>query len=103
MLFIREHAVKGFVISEETNQLTALIMEDIHMLMVVSIKLREAIEKRGYGDKPYRALAKEMGISHVPLWKMLNNQPYNPSLEMLDKLCTFLKCSPGDILKYRKG
>lgn len=103
MLLIREHAVKGLVIPQKTNPLTAPNMEDIHMLMVVSIKLREAIEKRGHGDKPYRTLANEMGISHVPLWKMLNNQPYNPSLEMLDKLCTFLKCDPGDILKHRKG
>lgn len=72
------------------------------MLMVVHIKLREILEKKGHGKKPYRQLAEEMGISHVPLWKMLNGEPYNPSLEMLDKVCGFLKCQPGDILKRGK-
>lgn len=72
------------------------------MLMVVSFKLRELLQQKGHGEKAYRELAEEMGISHVPLWKMLNNKPYNPSLEMLDKLCTYLKCQPGDILAYKK-
>lgn len=72
------------------------------MLMVVDLKLREIVAKRGHGDKPYRQLAKEIGISHVPLWKMLNGEPYNPSLEMLNKICAFLRCQPGDILKYKK-
>ncbi|VVB63107.1 Cro/C1-type HTH DNA-binding domain protein [uncultured archaeon] len=72
------------------------------MLMVVDIKLREILEKRGHSGKPYRQLAQEIGISHVPLWKMLNGEPYNPSLEMLDKICTFLRCQPGDILRRRR-
>jgi len=70
--------------------------------MVVSLKLKELIAKEGYGDLPFRKLAKEIGISHVPLWKMLNNKPYNPSLEMLDRLCKFFKCQVGDILEYRR-
>jgi len=75
---------------------------DMNLNMVVSLRLNELIEKRGYGNLPYRRLAKEMGISHVPLWKMLNGKPYNPSLEMLDKLCRFFKCRVDDILRYSK-
>lgn len=71
------------------------------MIQVIEIKLKELIKKRGYGETSYRKLAKEIGISHLPLWKMVNGETYNPSLEMLDKLCHFFKCKPGDILEYK--
>lgn len=71
------------------------------MLMVVKLKLAEIVKQQGHDKASYRGLAKEMGISHVPLWKMLNGEPYNPSLAMLDKICKFLKCKPGDILEHK--
>ncbi len=73
------------------------------MIEVVTIKLKELVDNKGYKDWSYRKLAKAIGISHLPIWKMLNGEPYNPSLEMIDKLCQFFKCLPGDILKYRKN
>lgn len=72
------------------------------MIGVIEIKLRELIKKKGYEGVSYRKLAKEIGISHLPIWKMVNGEAYNPSLEMLDKLCRFFKCNPGDILEYKK-
>jgi DNA-binding Xre family transcriptional regulator len=72
------------------------------MLKVIRIKLKEIIDEKGYGDWSYRALAKEIGVSHLPLWKMAAGEPYNPSLEMLDKLCSYFKCKPGDLLEYKK-
>jgi DNA-binding Xre family transcriptional regulator len=71
--------------------------------MAVIITLKEVINKKGYGDVPYRKLAEDIGISHVPLWKMLNGKPYNPSLEMLNKLCLYFKCNIKDILKCVKS
>ena len=73
------------------------------MLKMIEFKLKEIIKKRGYEGVSYRKLAEDLGISHVALWKMMNGEPYNPSLEMLDRLCVFFKCKPGDILEYRKG
>lgn len=73
------------------------------MIGVIEIKLRELIKKKGYEGVSYRKLAKEIGISHLPIWKMANGEAYNPSLEMLDKLCRFFKCKPGDLLEYVKG
>ena len=70
--------------------------------MAVIFTLKELIKKKGYGDIPCRKLAEDIGISHVPLWKMLNSKPYNPSLEMLDKLCKYLKCQVKDIIKYKR-
>lgn len=79
------------------------------MIRVIHSKLQQVIDKGRHKDKSDRQLAKELGISHVALWKLrtgwqdANGKPYNPSLEMLDKLCTFLKCNPGDILKHERG
>ncbi len=73
------------------------------MIKVIQLKLREIIKRKGYGDYSYRKLAREIGISHLPIYKMMNGEPYNPSLEMLDKLCTFFKCKPGDLLEHKKS
>lgn len=72
------------------------------MIQVIEIKLRELIKKKGYEGVSYRKLSKEIGISHLPLWKMVNGEEYNPSLEMLDKLCRFFKCKPGELLERVK-
>ena len=73
------------------------------MLKVIKIKLAEIIKESKYKDLSYRELAKEIGISHLPLWKMAMEKPYNPSLDMIDKLCDFFKCRPGDLLEHKKG
>ncbi len=75
------------------------------MFKVIRFKLTRLLKdlEDVKGRVRYRALAKEIGISHVALWKMANNEPYNPSLEMLDKLCAYFKCAPGDLLEYKKG
>lgn len=77
------------------------------MYKVIRFKLAELLKKKGYSDHlgriKWRQAADDIGISHVALWKMVRNEKYNPSLEMLDKLCDSLKCGPGDILEYKKG
>ena len=72
------------------------------MIQVIKMRLQELIKEKGYEGVSYRKLAQEIGISHLPLWKMAKGESYNPSLEMLDKLCRFFKCKPGDLLKCVK-
>ena len=78
------------------------------MLQMIASKLQQVIDKSTHKGKNDRELAKELGISHVALWKLRtgwkdkNGMAYNPSLPMLDRLCRFFKCEVGDILKYRK-
>lgn len=73
------------------------------MLKVIRIKLAEIIKESKYKDWSYRQLAKAVGVSHLPLWKMVMGKPYNPSLEMIDRICDFFKCKPGELLEYKKG
>lgn len=78
------------------------------MLSVIHSKLQHVIDKGPHKDRSDRELAKDLGISHVALWKLRtgwkdkDSKPYNPSLEMLDLLCGFFKCKVGDILVYRR-
>ena len=72
------------------------------MIKMIQFKLEGFLKKRGYDTKSYRVLAEEMKVDHVSLWKMINGKPYNPSFQMLDRICSFLKCQPGDILEYVK-
>ncbi|MFA4971713.1 MAG: helix-turn-helix domain-containing protein [bacterium] len=78
------------------------------MLQMIASRLQQVIDKGSHQGKSDRVLATELGISHVALWKLRtgwkdkDSKPYNPSLEMLDRLCKFFKCKVGDILEYRK-
>lgn len=78
------------------------------MLKVVRLKLQALIDgyKKRHESKgkkvSLRGIAKMLGISHVALWEMMHKEDYNPSLAMLDRLCTFFKCTPGDLLEYKK-
>lgn len=77
------------------------------MLQMIASKLQQVIDKGPYQGRSDRQLAAELGISHVALWKLRTGwkdkegKPYNPSLEMLDRLCKFFKCQVGDILKFK--
>ena len=79
------------------------------MFQVISSELQKVIDRSPHKSKPDRALAQELGISHVALWKLRTGwkdkagKPYNPSLEMLDRLCKFFKCQIGDLLKYENN
>lgn len=70
---------------------------------MVKMNLGALIKKRGMEGKAIREIAEESGIDHVSLWKMIKNKPYNPSLEMINKLCEFFKCQPGELLIRVKG
>lgn len=78
------------------------------MIQVIASKLQQVINRSPHKGKSDRVLATELGISHVALWKLRtgwkdkSGKPYNPSLEMLDRICKFFKCNVGDVLFYRK-
>lgn len=78
------------------------------MTRVIASKLQRVIDQSPHKAKSDRQLAKEVGVSHVLIWKLRtgwkdkNGQPYNPTLAMLDRLCGFFKCQVGDILEHRK-
>lgn len=74
---------------------------------MIILDLQGVINGSKHKGKTDRELAKEIGVSHVAIWKMRtgwkdkNSYPYNVSLEVLDRLCKFFKCDVGDIIKKK--
>jgi putative transcriptional regulator len=72
-----------------------------------NFKLKELLKKKGYIEADakvrYRPLAEKIGINHVALWKIVNNEDYNPSLQTLEALCKFFDCEIEDIVERKKG
>lgn len=83
------------------------VLQIIVRPMPIRFKLKSLIKKKGYGDWSYRQLAKEIGVGHSALHIMCENitrdgKTYSPSMEVLEKLCRFFGCRPGDLLTFKK-
>ena len=44
-------------------------------------------------------LAKETGISHTTLWRLKKGKALGINFDTLEKICSALKCQPGDVLR----
>jgi len=85
------------VVDRNTQRYTFSIMIEFKLNRL--IRKKQLDESHGVSN---RELARQIGISHVVLFKMRNNRPYNAGLRVIDKLCKFFKCKVGDVLEYRK-
>jgi putative transcriptional regulator len=47
-------------------------------------------------------VAREIEVNRSSIDKLYNNQAKRIDLEILDKLCNLLDCTPNDILNYTK-
>lgn len=65
--------------------------------MMIRFNLRVLMAKH---DINMVELSKATGISRQAISKMVNNQLKLIDLDILNKLCEFFKCLPGDILEY---
>lgn len=69
--------------------------------MVVQFRLKEIMAKheRLTGQKvTYRALRDATGISTNTLQRMGKNQQKMVGLSVIDRLCEFFDCEPGDLI-----
>src|ERR1044072_8043334 len=47
-------------------------------------------------------LAKETGVSHTTLWRLKKGKAVGINFETLEKICSALRCQPGDVLFLTK-
>jgi putative transcriptional regulator len=79
---------------------TGKIMLNTTMAIYNRLKILIAEKEFREGRKwPYRAIAKETGISPTTLTKYINLGG-GIDAGTLEKLCEFLDCQPGDLLVY---
>lgn len=69
---------------------------------VIRIRLREAIEehaRRGGGRLSYGQLADLAGLSRAAVESIAARPGYNPTLDVVDRLCGALGCSIAELLE----
>ena len=70
---------------------------------MVEIKLREAMEayRARTGQRlTYDGLSKKTGLSRATIEALGSRSNYNTTLATIDRLCTALECSVGELLEY---
>lgn len=62
---------------------------------MIKIRLSELLEEQ---DKTLYWLSNETAIRYATLWQMSRDEVLLVNLKNLDKICTALECSPGELL-----
>ena len=65
-------------------------------LSVIKIPLEELVASRG---KSMYWLAKETKTSYTALWNLKEGRTQSVNLEILEKICTVLECTPNDLIQ----
>ena len=48
-------------------------------------------------------LAKDTGVTYPTLWKLQTGRAQRIGFDVIEKLCVYLECSPGDLLTIIAG
>ncbi len=67
------------------------------MVRLAIDEILESIGGRDAGKSAYW-LAVETGINHGMLWKLRHNQVKTIRLDVIEKLCRALECTPSDLI-----
>lgn len=70
---------------------------------MINIKLRQAMEAYGKrtGERmTYDKLATRTGLSRATLESVASRDTYNATLSTIDKICSALGCTAGELLEY---
>lgn len=62
---------------------------------MIQMRIDELLQERGHS---LYWLAKEASIAYTTLWKLKTGTSQGISFGVLDRICSALECSPGDIL-----
>jgi len=73
------------------------------MHSMIKLRLDELLDVRKEGEQSLYWLAKAANIEYGSLWRLSQGVSKSISFELLDQICTALKCQPGDLLVQVKG
>lgn len=69
---------------------------------MIRVRLREMMDAytgRTGERLTYERLAALSGISRAALESLVGRQAYNPTLDVIDRLCEALSCTPAELLE----
>ena len=70
---------------------------------MIRFRLTELIADKAFKERrvvPLSEVAEATGIHRATLSKMANQPGANIGTEIIDKLCRYFSCQPGDLLTY---
>lgn len=70
---------------------------------MLRFRLKELIAEREFREGRVITMlevANATGVHRMTLSKLANNRGYNPTAEVLDRLCTFFKCPIQDLVEH---
>lgn len=70
---------------------------------MLRFRLKELLAEKQFRDGQavtLIAVAEATGIHRMTLSKIANHRGYNPSADVLDKLCTYFKCKIEDLVVH---
>lgn len=73
---------------------------------MIEVKLRDAMKRyqRRTGERmTYQLLADRTGLARPTIESIATRLGYNASLSTIDKICTALDCSLGELLAQRRS
>lgn len=73
------------------------------MSIVIRFKLAEQIEKKQFRESrrvTIQEVAEATGVNRMTLSKILNHRGYSTGTDVLDKLCSFFRCSVADLVEH---
>ena len=66
----------------------------------IAVPIDEILEKR---KQSFYWLSKETGVSYTTLWRLKKGKALGINFATLEKICSVLQCSPGDVLRLDNG
>ena len=79
------------------------INDNIQYLFMIRFRLAELIADKAFKERrvvPLTEVAEATGVHRATLSKMANQPGANIGTDIIDKLCRFFVCQPGDLLTY---
>ena len=81
----------------------SLIGDNLNGLFMIRFRLTELIADKAFKERrvvPLTEVAEATGIHRATLSKMANQPGANIGTEIIDKLCRYFRCQPGELLTY---
>lgn len=70
---------------------------------MIRVKLRHLLDDKSFRERRHITLsevARSTGVSRATLTRVANSPGYNVSTDVIDSLCRYLECEPGELLEF---
>jgi putative transcriptional regulator len=69
---------------------------------MIRIMFKQLLDEKAFGERrriSIQEVCEETGISRPTMTRIANVPGYNATIDVLDSLCSYFDCEPGDLLK----